>query len=113
MALLIFPPDNLAPTLAALLDPALRQEVAQRVNRALLQSRGERTKATLYDLINHRAWAQQKALETMKDRVPEHLDLGFGSAQNGHESSQNGTSSSHQHNGHEEPMAITTSWGPY
>ncbi len=111
MALLIFPPDNLAPPLAALLDPALRQEVAQQVNQALLLSQGERTKATLYDLVNHRSWAHQKALESKKDYVPEHLDLGFDTAQNGHESSRNGTSSSHQSNGQGDPMA--TGWGPY
>ena len=111
MALLIFPPDNLAPPLAALLDPALRQEVAQRVNQALLLSQGERTKATLYDLVNHRSWAHQKALETQKNKVPEHLDLGFDLAQNGQENSQNGTSSSPHHNGQGDAMA--TGWEPY
>ena len=111
MALLIFPPDNLAPPLAALLDPALRQEVAQRVNQALLLSQGERTKATLYDLVNHRSWAHQKAMEAKKEQLPERMELGFDPAQNGHESSQNGAPSSHQHNGQGDPMA--TGWGPY
>lgn len=111
MALLIFPPDNLAPPLAALLDPALRQEVAQRVNQALLLSQGERTKATLYDLVNHRSWAHQKAMEAKKEQLPERMELGFDPAQNGHESSQNGAPSSDQHNGQGDPMA--TGWGPY
>ena len=110
MALLIFPPDNLAPPLAALLDPALRQEVAQRVNQALLLSQGERTKATLYDLVNHRSWAHRKALEEKKEQLPERMDLGFDPTHNGHEGSQNGTSS-HQHNGQGQPMA--TGWGSY
>lgn len=91
MALLIFPPHNLAPPLAALLQPSLRQEVAQRVNKALLKSCQERTKATLFDLVNHRSWAYQKALEAKKE-VPERLELGFDPAQNGNEGSQNGTS---------------------
>ncbi|KAK4691835.1 glucose-induced degradation protein 8, partial [Lecanoromycetidae sp. Uapishka_2] len=91
MALLIFPPDNLAPPLAALLQPSLRQEVAKRVNKALLESSQERTKATLFDLVNHRSWAYQKAVETKKE-VPERLELGFDPAQNGYEGSQNGTS---------------------
>lgn len=111
MALLIFPPDNLAPPLAALLDPALRQEVAQRVNQALLLSQGERTRATLYDLVNHRSWAHQKAMQAKKEQLPERMELGFDPAQNGHESSQNGAPSSHQHNGQGDPMA--TGWGLY
>ena len=102
MALLIFPPDNLAPPLAALLDPALRQEVAQQVNRALLLSQGERTKATLYDLVNHRSWSSQKAMEAKKDHLPECLELGFDPAHNAHESMQQG--SSHSNNGSVDPM---------
>ena len=106
MALLIFPPDNLAPPLAALLDPALRKEVAQRVNRALLVSQGERTKATLYDLVNHRSWANQKAIQAKKEHLPERIELGFDPAHDGQESSPNG-SSPHQ----ADPMV--TGWGPY
>jgi len=103
MALLIFPPDSLAPPLAALLDPTLRQEVAKRVNEALLRSQGERTKATLYDLVNHRSWAQQKAVQLKKDSVPDRIDLGFDTTQNGH--SQNGTL---RYNGSGE--AMVTEW---
>lgn len=106
MALLIFPPDNLAPPLAALLDPALRQEVAQRVNQALLHSQGERTKATLYDLVNYRSWANQKAIEAKKEHLPERIELGFDPAHNGHEGSQNDSSLRQA-----DPMV--TGWGPY
>ncbi len=103
MALLIFDPDKLTPPLAALLEPELREEVAQRVNQALLASRGERMKATLYDLVNHRSWANQKAIEAKKEHLPDRIELGFDPAQNGHEVSQNG--SSHRSNGQGNPMA--------
>ena len=106
MALLIFPPDNLAPSLAALLNPTLRQEVAQRVNQALLQSQGEPTKATLYDLVNYRSWANQKAIEAKKEHLPERIELGFDPAQNGHESSPNGSSL-------RQADSMVTGWGPY
>ena len=76
MALLIFPPDNLAPSLAALLDPSLRKDVAKRVNEALLASQGERTKAKLQDIVRLRAWAENKAREANKD-LPEKIDLGL------------------------------------
>lgn len=103
MALLIFPPDNLAPPLAALLDPALRQEVAQRVNQALLLSQGERSKATLYDLVNYRSWANQKAIQAKKEHLPEHIELGFDRAEEGQE---NGSSL-------RPADAVMTGWGPY
>ncbi|KAL9104068.1 MAG: hypothetical protein Q9163_000965 [Psora crenata] len=77
MALLIFPADNLTPPLAEILQPSLRQEVAKRVNEALLRSSGERAKATLYDLVSHRAWAHQKAQQKKKDSVPDPIDLGL------------------------------------
>ena len=108
MTLLIFPPDNLAPPLAALLDPALRQEIAQRVNQALLLSQGERTKATLYDLVNHRSWSKQKAMETKKDNLPERIELGIDPTQNGHEGSPRVSS---HYNGSTDPME--TGWGRY
>ncbi|KAL6719130.1 hypothetical protein ACLMJK_003367 [Lecanora helva] len=103
MALLIFDPDKLSPPLIALLQPELRQEVGQRVNRALLASRGERTKATLYDLVNLRAWANQKAKEAKKEHLPDQVELGFDTVQNGHDVSQNG--STHQSNGQRENTA--------
>ena len=107
MALLIFPPDNLAPSLAALLNPDLRQEVAQRVNQALLQSQGERTKATLSNLVNHRSWANQKAIEAKKEHLPERIELGFdAAAHRDHENSPNG-SSLHQAD------SMVTGWDPY
>ena len=109
MGLLIFDPDNLAPPMAALLQPELRQEVGQRVNQALLRSCGERTKATLYDLVNHRAWANQKAIEAKKEHLPDRIELGVESPKNGHEAPQNG--STHHSNGEREIMA--TDWERY
>ena len=75
MALLIFPAENLAPPLAALLDPNLRRDVAKRVNEAILASHGEK-KAKLNDLVKLRAWAEQKARDAKKD-LPESIDLGL------------------------------------
>lgn len=106
MTLIIFDIDKVVPSIAAQLDPSLRQAVAKRVNEALLRSQGERTKATLYDLVNHRAWANQKAMEAKKDHLPVRIDLGFDPAQNGH-GTHNG--SLHHNNGSTDAMA--TEWG--
>jgi len=76
MALLIFPPDNLAPSLAALLDRNLRKDVAEHVNEAILLSQGERTKSKLLELVRTRAWAEQKARDAKKD-LPERINLGL------------------------------------
>ena len=76
MALLIFPPDNLAPPLAALLDTKLRIDVAKRVNEAILQSNGERTRSKLLELVRTRAWAEQKARDAKKD-IPDRIDIGL------------------------------------
>ena len=89
MALLIFPPDNLAPPLAALLDHNLRKEVATRVNEALLLSQGERSKAKLYNLVRLRAWSEQKAREAKKD-LPDKISLGLDPSKDNHERSQEG-----------------------
>lgn len=76
MALLIFPPDNLEPQLAALLHPDLRKTVADRVNKAILASQGQRRDAAILDLVRFRAWAEDSARESKKD-LPTHLELGL------------------------------------
>ena len=82
MALLIFPPDNLEPQLAALLHPDLRKSVADRVNKAILASQGQRREAAIRNLVRLRAWAEDSARESKKD-LPAHLDLGLdGEVQN-------------------------------
>ena len=83
MALLIFPPTDLASPLAALLEPSLRKDVAKRVNEAILSSQGERTKSKLLELVKTRAWAEKKAREAKKD-LPERIDLGLDSDLRGH-----------------------------
>ncbi|KAL9615012.1 MAG: hypothetical protein Q9167_000544 [Letrouitia subvulpina] len=100
MALLIFPPDKMAPSLVSLLDPSLRKEVAKRVNEALLQGQNERTKAKIFDLVRLRAWSESKAREAERC-IPEKISIGLDSAQNGQNGSQESGS---QGNGEGEPM---------
>jgi hypothetical protein len=76
MALLIFPPDELAPPLKALLDPDLRRSVANRVNEAILLDQGMRREASIRRLLRLRAWSEQKAREAKKD-IPEKLSFGL------------------------------------
>jgi len=76
MALLIFPPDNLAPQLAELIDPSLRKEVATRVNQAILESQGAKRDARLRNLIKLRAWSEKKARDMGRD-LPDRLGIGL------------------------------------
>lgn len=61
MALLIFPADTLAAPLAGLLDPSLRQNIATRVNEAILRGQGLRSQARLRSLVRLRAWVERRA----------------------------------------------------
>lgn len=76
LSLLIFPTENLAPSLAPLLHPDLRKDIATRVNEAILQSQGARKEARLRNLVKLRAWAEQKAREAKKN-IPEKLAIGL------------------------------------
>lgn len=76
LSLLIFPPENLSPSLAPLLHPDLRKEIATRVNEAIMQSQGARKEARLRNLVKLRAWAEQKAREAKKN-IPDKLDIGL------------------------------------
>jgi hypothetical protein len=99
MALLIFPPENLAPPLAVLIDPQLRMDVAQSVNQAILQAQGFRREARIRNLVRLRTWAEVKAREAKKD-IPPDLSLGLlldtsapggrGQAQNGNDTTMVG-----------------------
>ena len=82
MALLIFPADNLAPELAELIDPALRKDVANRVNEAILHSQGARREAKLRNLIRLRAWSEKKARDVGRD-IPDRLSIGLEASRNG------------------------------
>jgi glucose-induced degradation protein 8 len=77
MALLIFPPDNMAPQLTELIDPQLRKSVANRVNEAILSSQGARKGSQLRTLIRVRAWSEKLARESKKLDIPEGA-LSFG-----------------------------------
>lgn len=76
LALLIFPSDNLTPSLAPLLHPDLRKDIATRVNEAILESQGARKEARLRNLVKLRAWSEQKSREAKKD-IPDTLDIGL------------------------------------
>lgn len=89
MALLIFPPDNLAPPLAALVDPNLRKSVANRVNEEILGSQGARREAKIRKLVRLRTWAEQKAREAKKD-LPAKLELGLDSDSGARSQASNG-----------------------
>ena len=102
MALLIFPADNLAPPLAALLDPGLRKDVAKKVNEALLHSQGKPTEAKICDLVRLRVWSEQKAREAKKD-LPETIELGLDPTKVSHDKVQD---SGARDNG--EPEAMVT-----
>jgi hypothetical protein len=76
MALLVFPPDNLEPQLAALLHPDLRRSVADRVNKAILASQNQRRDAAIRNLVRLRAWAENTARDAKRD-LPAQLELGL------------------------------------
>ena len=88
MALLIFPSDNPPSNLAKLLEPALRQEVANDVNEAILASMGAEREARLRNLVRLRSWAEQKARDAGKD-LPYKLSLGL-DPECDHDDSMNG-----------------------
>ncbi|KAJ5929239.1 hypothetical protein N7454_007087 [Penicillium verhagenii] len=76
LALLIFPSDNLSPSLASLLDPGLRKDIATRVNEAILHDQGVEKEARLRKLVKLRAFAETKARAAKKD-IPDKLDIGL------------------------------------
>ena len=90
MTLLIIARKDLPPSLAALLEPKLRKDVAARLNEAILKKQGERTRAKLYNLIKLRAWSEQKAREAKKD-LPERIDIGLDPQQNCHDRNLDGS----------------------
>lgn len=93
MALLIFPPDDLEPQLKALLHADLRKDVADKVNKAILSSQGQRRNAAIRNLVRLRGWAEDTSRDSKKD-LPSQLDIGLDadihvedseSHENGHE----------------------------
>lgn len=77
MTLLIFlPSDDLQPQLAELLKPKLRQQVAAKVNEAILMTFGARGEARIYGLFRARQWSERQAREAGKD-LPAVMPLGL------------------------------------
>ncbi|KAJ3475033.1 hypothetical protein NLG97_g9602 [Lecanicillium saksenae] len=76
MALLLFPPETLEPSLAALLNPELRRDAADSVNRAILERQSTRREAAIRQLVKMRAWAESAARERGVS-LPERLDVGL------------------------------------
>lgn len=85
MALLIFPHNDLEPQLAAILHPDLRRDVADDVNKAILQRQSERREAAIRQLVKMRAWAESAA-RAEKKSLPERIGLGLnGDESDGHD----------------------------
>ena len=79
MALMIFPPEKMAPEFKELLDVQLREKVAIDVNQAILEAKGERVEAKIRQLVRARAWAEAQAREAKVDlpaQIPVGLDAG-------------------------------------
>ncbi len=76
MSLVFFSADNLPAELKQLLEPSLRREVADDVNRAILGHQSQRREAAIRHLVRMRAWAEDTARESKKD-LPDHIELGF------------------------------------
>ncbi|KAJ6262010.1 hypothetical protein Dda_2812 [Drechslerella dactyloides] len=89
MALLCFPPDQLSPPLAKLMDPDMRKHVAAMVNEAILSHQDVLPEAKLRSLVRLRAWVEAKAAKSESERLRSipHLDLGLVPAK-----SENGSS---------------------
>ncbi|KND91646.1 Glucose-induced degradation protein 8 [Tolypocladium ophioglossoides CBS 100239] len=101
MALLLFPQENLEPQLAALLNPSLRRDAADSVNRAILERQSARREAAIRHLVKMRAWAEN----TVRDKgssLPDRIDIGL----RGEESDGQSRRQLNVENGHE-PMVTS------
>jgi len=74
MALLIYPPDKLIPSLVGLLEPELKQGIANRVNEAILKGQGYRSQTRLKSLVKLKAWAEKRARDAGHD-LPDKLSI--------------------------------------
>lgn len=89
MALVVFSHDSLDPSLAALLQPELRRQVADMVNKAILERDTNRRDAAIRHLVQMRTWSEETVKNEKRVDIPEHIDLGLnGDDQNGHENGQ-------------------------
>lgn len=118
MALLIFPPENLSPQLAELVDPKLRSVVANRVNEAILDSQGATREARIRKLIRARAWSEKMAREGgagtgsgRKIDLPDRLELGLDDLPVGEAPGSRAGGRSHERNGTAEGNGDTAMTG--
>jgi hypothetical protein len=82
MSLFIWLPDHsgLTPELQELLKPSLRRDLANRVNKAILESLGASGNSRLRDLVRLRIWAEATARKEGKD-LPPTIPLGLQDAE--------------------------------
>lgn len=76
MSLLLFGLEDLAPQLARILHPDLRREVADQVNKAILDSQAQKTEASIRSLVRLRAWAENSAKDQKKN-IPDRIEIGL------------------------------------
>ncbi|RYP47603.1 hypothetical protein DL768_006389 [Monosporascus sp. mg162] len=89
MTLLVFPHDSLDPTLAALLQPGLRREVADQVNKIVLQHQYHQRDAAIRKFLMTRVWSETVVRNETKKDLPPRIELGLDGddedKQNGHD----------------------------
>ena len=76
MALMIFPTDKMTAEFKELLDLGLREKTANTVNKAILESKGQRSDAKIRQLVRARAWAENLAREVKAD-IPSSIPIGL------------------------------------
>ncbi|CAK3923483.1 related to motif-containing [Lecanosticta acicola] len=76
MALMIYPADKMPTEFKELLDLKLREKVANNVNKAILESRGQRSEAKIRQLVRARAWAEMQARDAKVD-LPSQIPIGL------------------------------------
>ncbi|CAK7198145.1 hypothetical protein SEUCBS139899_000803 [Sporothrix eucalyptigena] len=81
MVMLFFTPDKMPVPQRQLLSADLREEVADKVNKAILYHHSRRREAAIRDIVKMRAWAESIARDNKKE-LPEFLDLGLHPAPN-------------------------------
>ncbi|KAI1851588.1 hypothetical protein JX266_003050 [Neoarthrinium moseri] len=86
MLLVVFSPEAADPSSAALLKPDLRRQVADMVNKAILQRETQRRDAAIRHLVQMRAWGEDTVRKQTKKDLPPRIDLGL----NGDEGDKNG-----------------------
>jgi glucose-induced degradation protein 8 len=90
MALMIYPPDKRPAKVAALLEPSLRQSIAEEVNKTIRGSTGGRDVELIRMLLRARAWGEQQVRAAGKD-LPADLGIGLDPPSHG-----NGSYTGHQ-----------------